>query len=53
MRLRYGFDWSADARGERPVASLTLLTAMLDFSDMGVLDVCIDEAHVESRERGC
>jgi polyhydroxyalkanoate synthase len=39
------------ARGEKPVASLTLLTAMLDFSDTGVIDVYIDEAQVSKREQ--
>ncbi len=39
------------ARGERPVASLTLLTTLLDFSDTGVLDVFIDETMVQTRER--
>ncbi|WP_374193449.1 class I poly(R)-hydroxyalkanoic acid synthase [Trinickia mobilis] len=39
------------ARGEHPAASMTLLTAMLDFSDTGVLDVFIDEAHVQMREQ--
>jgi polyhydroxyalkanoate synthase subunit PhaC len=38
------------ARGEQPVASLTLLTSFLDFSDTGVLDVFIDEAFVQLRE---
>jgi polyhydroxyalkanoate synthase len=38
------------ARGEQPVASLTLLTAFLDFSDTGVLDIFIDEAMVRLRE---
>jgi polyhydroxyalkanoate synthase subunit PhaC len=38
------------ARGQRPVASLTLLTTLLDFSDTGVLDVFIDEAMVRMRE---
>jgi polyhydroxyalkanoate synthase len=38
-------------RGEKPVASLTLLTTLLDFSDTGVLDVFIDEAQVTMRER--
>jgi len=38
------------ARGERPVASATLLTSFLDFSDTGVLDVFIDEASVKFRE---
>ena len=39
------------ARGEKPVASLTLLTAFLDFSDTGVIDVFIDEEQVEKREQ--
>ena len=38
------------ARGEHPVASATLLTAFLDFSDTGVLDVFIDEPAVYGRE---
>ncbi|SAL01892.1 poly(R)-hydroxyalkanoic acid synthase, class I [Caballeronia fortuita] len=41
----------ASARGEDPAASMTLLTSMLDFSDTGVLDVFIDEAHVQMREQ--
>ena len=39
------------ARGEKPVASATFLTAMLDFSDTGILDVFIDEAFVKYREK--
>jgi polyhydroxyalkanoate synthase len=39
------------ARGEKPVASVTLLTSMLDFSDTGILDVFIDEAFVQYREK--
>ncbi|WXK39477.1 class I poly(R)-hydroxyalkanoic acid synthase [Mycetohabitans rhizoxinica] len=39
------------ARGQRPAASMTLLTAMLDFGDTGVLDVFVDEAHVALREQ--
>lgn len=39
------------ARGESPVSSLTLLTALLDFSDTGVIDVFIDEAQVAMREK--
>ncbi len=39
------------ARGQHPAASMTLLTAMLDFSDTGVLDVFVDEAHVQMREQ--
>ncbi|MBK1683137.1 class I poly(R)-hydroxyalkanoic acid synthase [Rhodoferax fermentans] len=38
------------ARGEKPVASATFLTSMLDFSDTGVLDLFIDEAFVSYRE---
>jgi polyhydroxyalkanoate synthase subunit PhaC len=38
------------ARGEKPVASATLLTTLIDFSDSGVLDVFIDEAFVKFRE---
>lgn len=41
----------AKARGQDPVASLTLLTTMLDFSDTGVLDVFVDEFHAQARER--
>lgn len=39
------------AKGERPVASLTLLAAMLDFYDTGELSVFIDEAYVARREQ--
>jgi polyhydroxyalkanoate synthase subunit PhaC len=39
------------ARGEKPLASLTLLTSMLDFSDTGILDIFIDEAMVKYREQ--
>jgi polyhydroxyalkanoate synthase len=38
------------ARGEKPAASLTLLTTLLDFTDTGILDVFIDEAFVKFRE---
>jgi polyhydroxyalkanoate synthase len=38
------------ARGENPVASLTLLTTLLDYSDPGVIEVYIDEAQVARRE---
>src|SRR6266702_978758 len=41
----------AAARGEHPATSMTLLTAMLDFSDTGVLDVFVDEAHGQMREK--
>ena len=37
-------------RGEKPVASATLLTTFLDFGDTGILDVFIDEAFVKFRE---
>lgn len=39
------------ARGEHPASSMTLLTTMLDFSDTGILDVFIDEPHVQMREQ--
>jgi len=39
------------ARGEKPVASATFLTAFLDFTDTGVLDVFIDENFVRLREQ--
>ncbi|CAH2772197.1 MAG: Polyhydroxyalkanoic acid synthase [uncultured Caballeronia sp.] len=39
------------ARGEYPAVSMTLLTAVLDFSDTGVLDVFIDEQHVQMHEQ--
>jgi polyhydroxyalkanoate synthase len=38
------------ARGERPAESMTLLTAFLDFSETGVLDLFIDEPMVRMRE---
>lgn len=38
------------ARGEKPVASATFLTCLLDFTDTGILDVFIDEASVKKRE---
>ncbi len=38
------------ARGERPARSMTLLTAFLDFSDTGVLDLFVDEPMVAMRE---
>ena len=39
------------ARGEKPVASATFLTSLLDFTDTGILDVFIDEAFVKYREQ--
>lgn len=38
------------ARGDDPIASLTLLTSLLDFENTGILDIFIDEAHVRMRE---
>ena len=38
------------AKGERPAASATLLTTMLDFSDTGELAVFVDEEYVAQRE---
>ncbi|MBV8666987.1 MAG: class I poly(R)-hydroxyalkanoic acid synthase [Burkholderiaceae bacterium] len=38
------------ARGEKPAASMSLLTSLLDFSNTGILDVYIDEAQVALRE---
>ena len=38
------------ARGEEPVASVTLLTTLLDFSNTGVIDVFVDEPAVQMRE---
>ncbi|MDB5947874.1 MAG: phbC, partial [Ramlibacter sp.] len=38
------------ARGQKPVASATFLTALLDFSDTGILDLFIDESMVKYRE---
>jgi len=38
------------ARGEKPVASASLLTTFLDFTETGVLDLFVDEAFVKFRE---
>jgi polyhydroxyalkanoate synthase len=38
------------ARGDKRVASLTLLAAMLDFSDAGEISLFIDESSVAARE---
>jgi polyhydroxyalkanoate synthase subunit PhaC len=38
------------AQNKSPVASLTLLTTLLDFSHTGVLDIFVDEALVQWRE---
>jgi len=40
----------AAARGEKPVASLTLLTTLLDFSDTGEIGCFVDEQSVVARE---
>ena len=37
-------------RGQKPVASTTLLTTLIDFTDTGILDVFIDENFVRFRE---
>ena len=37
-------------RGQQPAASITLLTAFLDFNNTGVMDLFIDEATVQLRE---
>ncbi|MFM2112653.1 MAG: Poly-beta-hydroxybutyrate polymerase [Pseudomonadota bacterium] len=37
-------------RGEKPVASFTLLTTLIDFTNTGILDVFIDENFVKYRE---
>ncbi len=39
------------ARGERPAASMTLLTTLLDFADPGALGIFVDEMHVAFREQ--
>jgi polyhydroxyalkanoate synthase len=39
------------ARGKSPISSLTLLTTMLDFTDVGVIDVYVDETQVAQREQ--
>ncbi|SFI23407.1 polyhydroxyalkanoate synthase [Collimonas sp. OK307] len=39
------------AEKANPVASLTLLTAFLDFSDTGILDVYIDDMQIRMREQ--
>ncbi len=38
------------ARGEKPAASLTLLTTYLDFVNTGIMDVFVDEMSVRTRE---
>lgn len=41
----------AAARGQEPVAAVTMLTAMIDFKDTGTLGVFVDEHHAQLRER--
>jgi len=40
----------ARLRGENPVASLTLLTTLLDFADSGEIGCLVDETAVQARE---
>src|SRR5688572_5096135 len=40
-----------EKKGKNPVASLTLLTTLLDFTDAGEIRVYIDEKFVEKREK--
>jgi polyhydroxyalkanoate synthase len=40
----------AAARGDRPAASMTLLTTMLDFSDTGDLGLLVTEASIAAHE---
>ena len=39
------------ARDKHPASSVTLLTTMLDFTDVGVIDVFVDEQQVAQREQ--
>ena len=41
----------AAAKGQSPVASLTLLTSMVDFKETGPLGVFVDEQHASLREQ--
>lgn len=41
----------AQARGREPVAALTLLTTPLDFEDVGILGVFVDEQHARIRDQ--
>ena len=38
------------ARGDRRLATITLLTTMLDFSDTGEIGIMVDENYVRTRE---
>lgn len=40
----------AQAQGQNPVSSLTLLTSLLDFTHAGVLGVFVDEQHARMRD---
>ncbi|NJD33664.1 MAG: class I poly(R)-hydroxyalkanoic acid synthase [Betaproteobacteria bacterium] len=40
----------AGSRGEKPVASLTLFTTLLDFADSGEIGCLVDETAVQARE---
>jgi polyhydroxyalkanoate synthase len=42
--------WPWRQRGESPVASLTLLTTLLDFADSGEIGCLVDETAVQARE---
>jgi polyhydroxyalkanoate synthase len=48
--LSHALAWLA-SRGEKPVASLTLLTTLLDFTETGILDVYIDEMQIAAKEQ--
>lgn len=41
----------AAARGDEPVSSVTMLTAMIDFHDTGTMGVFVDEQHARLREQ--
>ena len=41
----------AAARGDEPVAAVTMLTAMIDFHDTGTMGVFVDEQHARLREQ--
>lgn len=41
----------AAARGDKPVAAVTMLTAMIDFHDTGTMGVFVDEQHARLREQ--
>ena len=41
----------AAGRRQKPVAALTMLTSMVDFTDTGALSVFVDEQHARMREQ--